>query len=125
MSRVLLAAACAVLAFPMLAAAADKKRSAPVSPGEAKPGKCQTCDAPKPAVVPASFATADRPGSFGRELQARLFWDEHMCAPDGCPTPVGCGNLWTERKFIFGSCRQFFGTAGGSVGHSRRTWARE
>ena len=54
----------------------------------------------------------------------QLWWDEHNCAPDGCPKPIGCGNFWTEKKFIFGSCRQFFGTAESTVGHGYAGAAR-
>ena len=40
----------------------------------------------------------------------------HRREPMGIPTPVGAGNGWTEFKYVFGSARQFFGTADSSVG---------
>ena len=27
---------------------------------------------------------------------------------EGCRMPVGCSNIFAERTFLFGSCRQFF-----------------
>lgn len=73
---------------------------------------------------PASFGTtrpddAAETGSFGDRLRARMY--VHECSPDGCPKPIGCGNFYTEKKFLFGSCRQFFGTSDSAVGHHRRT----
>lgn len=64
-------------------------------------------------------ATPGGPHPFGDRLQKQLWWDEHNCAPDGCPKPVGCGNFWTEFKFVFGGCRQFFGTGQSVNGHLR------
>ena len=64
------------------------------------------------------------PGTFGARLDRELWWENHECAPDGCLKPIGCGNHWTEKKFIFGSCRQFFGTAWSTVGHGRGTVER-
>jgi hypothetical protein len=40
----------------------------------------------------------------------------HRCEPDGCPTPVGCSNPFTEFKFVFGSCTQFFGSGDATRG---------
>jgi hypothetical protein len=37
--------------------------------------------------------------------------NRHRCEPAGCPKPVGCSNTWTEFKYVFGSCRQFFGSS--------------
>ena len=122
MSRLLLAVVAALLP---VAAYADGPT---VSPGEAKPAR--------PAVRPAAFLTPSviPPGQppmmpgyqyYGAHLQAQLWWDQHNCAPDGCPKPIGCGNFWTEKKFVFGSCRQFFGTAESTVGHHYNTTIRE
>lgn len=96
--------------------------------GEAKPASF--AHAPRPLAVAPDGPTATTlpvlpptgpvgPISFGDRLRAAYY--EHICAPDGCPKPIGCGNFWTEKKFIFGSCRQFFGTAEASVGHHRKT----
>ncbi|MCE9531218.1 MAG: hypothetical protein K8T89_08875 [Planctomycetes bacterium] len=46
----------------------------------------------------------------------------HQAAPDGIPFPVGSGNAWTEFKYVFGSSRQFYGTAESTEGHLRRTY---
>jgi hypothetical protein len=102
--------------------------------GEARSGKCVACSASTPAgranpdgLYPAWMSPhpmANHPsgyGAFGDELRHQLLWDQHECAPDGCIKPLGCGNLWTEIKFVFGSCRQFFGTAESTVGHHRNT----
>lgn len=142
MSRLFLLATAMAMLLPSLALA-DKKPAADVRKGEsklipaaqfgeAKSGKCIACGAtasdngngslypdwmgPAPAAQhPNGY------GMFGDELRHQLLWDQHECAPDGCIKPVGCGNLWTEIKFIFGSCRQFFGTAESTVGHHRNT----
>jgi hypothetical protein len=134
MSRLILAAALALL-IPSLSFA-DKKRTTEgrkatngVIPahliGEAKPSDCQKCAAT--SIYPEWLSNGHAPlhpnghGAFGDELRHQLLWDQHECAPDGCIKPLGCGNLWTEIKFIFGSCRQFFGTAESTVGHHRNT----
>jgi hypothetical protein len=59
----------------------------------------------------------------GTTLAERLqYWQlVHSWAPDGTPKPVGAGNFYTEMKWIFGSARQFFGTAGATVGYGRGT----
>jgi len=56
------------------------------------------------------------------KMAARERLAVHRCEPDGCPTPIGCGNLYSEFKFVFGSCRQFFGTAGSTEGHLHKTY---
>jgi hypothetical protein len=134
MSRHVFAALVAIL-IPALSSA-DQKRTADgrkpsngVIPahmaGEAKPANCQKCAAT--SIYPEWMSNGHAPlhanghGSFGDELRHQLLWDAHECAPDGCIKPLGCGNLWTEIKFIFGSCRQFFGTAESTVGHHRNT----
>jgi hypothetical protein len=135
MPRLILAAAAVLLLVPAISVAQSKKeptgrKSAashiiPVSMiGEAKPAPCASCGNGNGGLVlrpgqTAAYAYA--PGSFGARLDAQLWGDNHECAPDGCPKPIGCGNHWTELKFIFGSCRQFFGTAGATVGQGRAT----
>jgi hypothetical protein len=61
----------------------------------------------------ASVHVAAWPVRRGVEL---LKSPEHNCEPDGCPTPVGCSNPWTEFKFVFGSCTQFFGSGDATRG---------
>ena len=127
MSRLFLAA-CALALLPAASFADGRKPS--VSPGEAKPARSDvkpaTFVAPTPVPPPAPWVgpVGDMPPGYtyyGQRLQTQLWLDQHNCAPDGCPKPIGCGNFWTEKKFIFGSCRQFFGTAESTVGHGYRT----
>jgi len=134
MARLLLAAVAVALCLPVAVCAQGKKEAAarktnphiiPVGLiGEAKPSSCPTCGNGSGAITLRPGQTAIYPygpGKFGARLDAELWGDNHDCAPDGCPKPIGCGNHWTELKFIFGSCRQFFGTAGATVGQGRAT----
>ena len=123
MSRLLLA----VIALGLLPvfASADGPKLA-VAPGEAKPARSEV------QVQPATYHTPPSgqpviPGYtyYGTHLQAQLWADWYNCSPDGCPTPIGCGNHWTEKRFIFGNCRQFFGTAEGTIGHGHKTTVRD
>ena len=84
-----------------------------VSYGEAKPASFSTT-APAPIEGGTAGVGYAQPSSFGERLRARI--DAHICAPEGCEKPIGCGNFWTEKKFILGGCRQFFGTSGLSCG---------
>jgi hypothetical protein len=93
-----------------------------VSPGEAKPIRFFSPDNPIVVGPAQTVWPASPPHKFGHLLTARLLADNHECAPDGCPKPIGCGNHWTELKWIFGSCRQFFGTASAAVGEGRATF---
>ena len=96
-----------------------------VEPGEAKPMRFFS---PDNAVIVGPNQTIWPPNpphskfGFGAHLRARLMYDNHECAPDGCPKPIGCGNHWTELKWMFGSCRQFFGTADAAVGEGPTTF---
>jgi hypothetical protein len=49
------------------------------------------------------------------------FVANHRCEPEGCPKPLGCSNPWTEFKFVFGSCTQFFGSAEATRGCLHKT----
>ena len=129
MARLTLAAAVLALVVPAVSLADGKKPApSPVIPasmiGEAKPASCSSCSNGSGAMVLSPGQTgvySNAPGTFGARLDRQLWWDEHECAPDGCPKPIGCGNHWTEFNFICGSCRQFFGTAGSTVGRGRDT----
>jgi hypothetical protein len=128
MSRLSLAA-CVLALLPAVSLAQGPRQG--VSPGEAKPARFDVKPAnfvaPSPPP-PWTGMVADVPPGYtyyGQRLQWQLWWDEHNCAPDGCPKPIGCGNHWTEKKFIFGSCRQFFGTAESTVGHGYGTAIRQ
>jgi hypothetical protein len=132
--RRILFSALALCLVPALATAEPKKtdikkaagevRVIPtVAPGEAKPASFSTTPVPAPVSIveagPAYYGPAPGPLTFSARFQAA--YNRHIFAPDGCPTPIGCSNHWTEKKFIFGSCRQFFGTAQSAVGHHRNT----
>ncbi|HKA06207.1 MAG TPA: hypothetical protein VKD71_03040 [Gemmataceae bacterium] len=133
MARLSLAAAVLALIVPAVSLA-DGKKPAPstVIPaamiGEAKPAaSCSSCGNGTGGMVLQPGQTgvySYPPGTFGARLDRELWWENHECAPDGCPKPIGCGNHWTEFKFIFGSCRQFFGTAGSAIGRGRETVER-
>jgi hypothetical protein len=107
----------------LLVPAAMPAGEPPIALGEAKPAGFFS---PENHVIvgPAQVVWPPQPGpySFGHLLKSRLMADNHECAPDGCPKPIGCGNHWTELKWIFGSCRQFFGTAEATVGEGRGTF---
>ena len=122
-------AAVVLAVIPVITFADGRKQ--PESPGEAKPLR--------PDVKQANFVAPTTPpppwtgpaidvlpgyNYYGQHLQWQLWLDEHNCAPDGCPKPIGCGNAWTEWKFVFGSCRQFFGSAQSTVGHHYNTVER-
>ena len=126
MSRLLLAAA--VLTMLPTISVADVKREVDAKSvvipagliGEAKPAACATC--PNARGTNANVqANPFEPNSFAGRVYSQTWWDRHNCAPDGCPTPLGCGNHFTEKKFIFGSCRQFFGSTEGTVGKRYNT----
>jgi hypothetical protein len=127
MSRLLLAVT--LLALLPVVSVADSKKDVdakksgviPVSAyGEARPAACSTC--PNATGPTANYPVNPfEPGSFGARVFSQTWWDRHNCAPDGCPTPLGCGNHFTEKKFLFGSCRQFFGSTEGTVGKRYNT----
>ncbi|HJZ56069.1 MAG TPA: hypothetical protein VKE74_13970 [Gemmataceae bacterium] len=140
MSRLFLATVGLALILPAVGLAESKKKPdvrkastsevlPPIAYGEAKPAG-YAVRPPGPIPVSATGCPngtcngAGGPaagGSFGTRLGYALLDENHNCAPDGCPKPIGCGNFWTEWKFIFGSCRQFFGTAGATTGTHRST----
>jgi hypothetical protein len=121
-------AACVVALIPTFALADNGPPS--VSPGESKPARFEVKPAqfvtPPPGSAPLWPAPAMPAGyqHYGQQLQTQIWLDQHNCAPDGCPKPIGCGNVWTEWKFIFGSCRQYFGSAESTVGHGYNTVER-
>ena len=74
---------------------------------------------------PAKFPSSNRPNAhlgdptiypqtFKEPFQSKL--NRHINAPSGCDNPLGCGNLYSEFKFLFGSCKQFFGTGESAPG---------
>ena len=135
MSRPIITAAAIALLLPAVSSA-DSKLKEPsrvavpeILPAasfvQSRPSKCKSCGDDQiypnwmgPGPV---FSHPNGYGAFGDELRSQLLWDYHECAPDGCIKPIGCGNFWTELKFIFGSCRQFHGTAESTVGHHYNT----
>ncbi len=83
---------------------------------------CSNSHAISTAISAGQPMTSTGHGWFGASLREAYL--QHICAPDGCPRPIGCGNFWTTKKFIFGSCRQFFGTAESVDGHHRGSFIR-
>jgi hypothetical protein len=87
--------------------------------------------APQPTMLPGPIATlppagcsacaakADKQGQARTGLRQWLV--NHRHEPDGCPLPSGCGNAYTDFKFAFGSCRQFFGTGDAAQGCWNKT----
>ena len=97
--------------------------------GEAKPSaSCSNCKVTQASGSVTGKLYLDQPvpqGDYGGYLRHQLMWDRHECSPDGCPKAVGCSNFWSECKFIFGSCRQFYGTAEATIYHHRNTRYRD
>ncbi len=52
----------------------------------------------------------------------RTFLDVEQRAPEGWPMPLGPSNFWTEMKFVFGSCRDYNGTAEAAYGEFYRSY---
>ncbi|QVL32286.1 hypothetical protein KIH39_26220 [Telmatocola sphagniphila] len=76
------------------------------------------------AASAASCSTCDKDGkkSFYAKIKTRLgACPNGSCDDKGCANPLGCGNLWTDGKFLFGSCRDFFGTDVAATGHLHKT----
>jgi hypothetical protein len=121
MSRLLLAAGLTLVLVPAVTRAGGPPGT--VAPGEAKPVGFFSPDNPAvigPALQPYPESASYGHFAFGARLKARLLYSE--CGPEGCPKPLGCGNHWTELKWIFGSCRDFFGTAGAAAGEGPATF---
>ncbi len=83
-------------------------------------GGCASCAGGGSSAISSWNGTGH--GLFGSNLREQYL--QHICAPDGCLKPIGCGNFWTTKKFIFGSCRQFFGTAESAEGHHKGSFVR-
>ena len=117
--RTLLAAA-----FGLVGGSAYAQAPKPMPPS-AVPGTYvqQVQGAPAPLMAPASpfVALPATPGCGSPGCDPA--WGNAEAAPrhriagrllnpfligEGCKAPVGCGNLCSERTFIFGSCKQFF-----------------
>ena len=129
-----------------VASAADPVAPAPIvlQPGQviimAQPAAapatapCTTCGdsavAKKPGFLKSMFkkpaCAACDDGSAGgggilKKILKRIACPDGKCGEKGCNNPQGCGNLYTECKFLFGGCRDFFGTDAASAGHLHRT----
>ena len=79
------------------------------------PDNFSSPDTYKPGPLHRVFAPIHR---LGDHVNQKM--DTCNCGSDGCPAPLGCSNFWTENKFFFGSCKQFFGTGNAAEGYSRR-----
>ena len=78
---------------------------------------------PPPMLVGSAYSASDQGSSKKEQIKVHVRQKiaTHRCEPDGCPTPLGCGNLWTEFKYVFGSCRQFFGNDEATEGCLHKT----
>lgn len=94
----------------------------PIAPQVSIPGTSGGCASCANGGAAISSWNGTGHGLFGANLREQYL--QHICAPDGCLKPIGCGNFWTTKKFIFGSCRQFFGTAESAEGHHRGSFVR-
>ena len=82
-----------------LRTATPLRESAAPSPG------CATGDCAESGPRDRRFRIFNRTGSL---IGSNIY--SHNCGEDGCPNPLGCSNFHLEFRFIFGSCRSFFGT---------------
>ena len=74
---------------------------------------------------PAKFPSEGRPNAHLGDMTIRprpyrepfqTMLNEHIGAPSGIINPIGSGTFYTDFKFMFGSCRQFFGTSDSAPG---------
>ena len=83
-------------------------------------GNCPTANIPPDANKSGPLHRVFAPiHKLGDHVAQKM--DNCNCGSDGCPEPLGCSNFWTENKFFFGSCKQYFGTGNAAAGYSRRT----
>jgi hypothetical protein len=71
------------------------------------------------ATAPAAGCCDSGGGLFGKHRSGRLA-NSRWTIGEGCANPVGCGNLASERTFLWGGCNQFFtpgNKCGGLFGH--------
>lgn len=101
-SGILFLAAGAASAGEPVKQATFTKKTQPVAAAAAQ-GGCAEC------------AESAKPG-FASKLFRKLGWGD-----TGVDQPVGCDNLYTDCKFIFGGCRSFYGTGTAAAGHGKKT----
>lgn len=100
-----------VLALASVSKAADEPKK--VVPANYTPTRSAVPASPCPDGGCAESAPRG-PLGFGKRwgLFGGSLIGSHECGPDGCINPIGCANFHTDFRFIFGSCRSFFGTGG-------------
>jgi hypothetical protein len=101
---------CVLLAAFSTASATDKKIKEVAKPAPATKA-CTTCD---------SSDEGDARHGVLHKMKKRLGWYD-----TGCDQPLGCDNTYTTCKFMFGSCKTFFGNGTASQGHGKRTVVAE
>lgn len=100
------------------------RKAMPYSPGQwVAPTGTDPLLNPPPTLVGSSYSPSEHRSPKKEQIKAnvRQKITTHRCEPDGCPTPLGCGNVWSEFKFVFGSCRQFFGNDEATEGCLHKT----
>ena len=75
------------------------------------PPACDSCQA-------AAEQETRKQGYFAKCL-GKIFHPENR--KNGSEQPLGCGNFHTDSEFLFGSCRNFFGTGISAAGYCDRT----
>ncbi len=75
------------------------------------PPACDSCQA-------SAAEEAKQKGYFARCF-GKIFHPENK--KNGSEQPLGCANLHTDCEFLFGSCKNFFGTGISAAGHCDRT----
>jgi hypothetical protein len=70
----------------------------------------------QPMISPAPYVVDESDTLSPSHPRIRQWMANHRREPYGIPHPMGAGNAWTEFKFVFGSNRQFMGTAESSEG---------
>lgn len=93
----------------------------PIATAPAQPFIIQGPVMISPYVPPPPPKAAPHPAINTIKTHVREWLANHRREPDGIPTPVGCGNAWTEFKFVFGSCKQFWGTSDATEGCGKKT----
>jgi hypothetical protein len=117
------AAIVALLGWSLRLSALSAQVPAPAQPAQIAPAEV--------ATPPGTIAVSET-GAAQLDGRSRPLLNNHGlgCAAD--PNEIGCGNCWTQLRFMFSSCRTFFGEPcpprlrpfgfGGGTGNSQKCW---